>query len=146
MPTKNRTAAKSRTHKPRMSRADAGAQSLRNAVCGTSLANLPAIFRGFEEMGIPADDVKPRENVFTYNAWRALGRQVRKGVHGVKVLTWIEGKSAAGAGDGAPAGEAGQDQGEGGARGFRFSRTTTVFHLSQTDPIAQPAAVEGAAA
>lgn len=142
MPTKNRTTAKSRTHKPRMSREQAGAQSLRNAVCGSSLANLPAIFEGFAAMGIPADEVRPRENVFTYHAWRALGRQVRKGVHGVKVVTWIEGKVAAGAGDAAPAREAGQDQGEGGARGFRFSRTTTVFHLSQTDPIEKPETVE----
>ena len=34
-------------------------------------------------------DILPRENVFTYHAWRALGRQVRRGEHGVKVTTWI---------------------------------------------------------
>lgn len=142
MTTKSRT-AKSHNRKPRVSRDQAGAQSLRNAVCGTSLANLPAIFQGFEAMGIPSAEVQPRENVFTYNAWRALGRQVRKGVHGVRVVTWIEGKPAAGAEPAAPAGDAGQ--GGGVARGFRFSRTVTVFHISQTDAIEQATVVEGAA-
>jgi hypothetical protein len=27
--------------------------------------------------------------VFTYHAWRALGRQVRRGEHGVKVVTFV---------------------------------------------------------
>ena len=41
--------------------------------------------------GIPEADIKPRENVFTFDAWRALGRSVKRGEHGVRVVTFIEG-------------------------------------------------------
>jgi hypothetical protein len=41
--------------------------------------NYGAIFQGFMEKGIPESEILPRENVFTYHAWRALGRQVRRG-------------------------------------------------------------------
>jgi antirestriction protein ArdC len=54
---------------------------------------LPAIFQGFAAKGIPEAEIKPRENVFTYQAWRALGRQVRRGEHSVKVVTFIDSKS-----------------------------------------------------
>jgi hypothetical protein len=54
-------------------------EALTRAVQGQSLSNWPAIVAGFEAKGIPADDIRPRENVFTYHAWRALGRQVRRG-------------------------------------------------------------------
>ena len=43
----------------------------------------------FTERGWAPEDVKPRENVFTYKAWQALGRQVRKGEKGVKVCVYI---------------------------------------------------------
>ena len=98
--------------------------SLKRAVSGQSLTNLPAIFQGFAAKGIPEAEIKPRENVFTYQAWRALGRQVRRGEHGVKVVTFIEGKSR----------EIDQDTGE--AKRIRRPWTTTVFHISQTDPLA----------
>ena len=49
----------------------------------------PVIIAGFVAKGIPEHEIRPRENVFTYHAWRALGRQVRRGEHGVKVTTWI---------------------------------------------------------
>ena len=54
-------------------------QSLSNAVNNLSLSNYPAIFEGFEALGINPDDIKPRINVFTFNAWIALGRSVEKG-------------------------------------------------------------------
>lgn len=119
-------ASKIRTRKPRLSRSQITAEALRNAVTRESSMNYEAIFEGFEAMGIPMDDVVPRENVFTYNAWLALGRQVRKGEHGVKVVTYIERKAKAGE---APEGKA---EGEGGGS-YKFPRTTTVFHISQTD-------------
>lgn len=122
-------ASKTRTRKPRLSRSQIAAEALRNAVTRESSMNYEAIFEGFEAMGIPMDEVVPRENVFTYNAWLALGRQVRKGEHGVKVVTYIERKAKAGdASEGKAEGE-----GEGGS--YKFPRTTTVFHISQTDPI-----------
>src|SRR6266568_2902529 len=65
------------------------AEALSRAVGNQSLTNWPAIFAGFTAKGIAETDIKPRENIFTYHAWRALGRQVRRGEHGVKVCTWI---------------------------------------------------------
>jgi antirestriction protein ArdC len=65
-------------------------ESLQRAKNGDSLLNYPNIINGFIAKGISASDIIPRENVFTYNAWKALGRQVNKGEHGVKVVTWID--------------------------------------------------------
>src|SRR6266568_1314871 len=64
-------------------------EALGRAIGNQSTMNYGAIFQGFMEKGIPESDILPRENVFTYHAWRALGRQVRRGEHGVKVTTWI---------------------------------------------------------
>jgi antirestriction protein ArdC len=75
-----------------------------------------------ETLSRATSEIKPRENVFTYNAWRALGRQVRRGEHGVKVLTFIDCQR--------------KDE-ETGQLKERFRRpfSTTVFHISQTDEI-----------
>jgi len=87
-------------------------QALSRARMNQSLANYPAIIAGFSERGI--SDIRPRENVFTYAAWQALGRQVMKGEVGVKVQTWITVEK----------------------NGERATvpKTTTVFHISQTEP------------
>ena len=53
-----------------------------------SCSNYPAIIQGFMAKGISPDDIKPRENCFTFNAWRALGRTVKRGEHGVRVVTF----------------------------------------------------------
>ena len=37
------------------------------------MLNYPAIYEGFEDKGI--SNIQPRVNVFTYNAWKAKGRQ-----------------------------------------------------------------------
>jgi len=71
--------------------------------------------------GIPESEIHPRENVFTFEAWKALGRYVRKGEHGVKVVTFIETKSR----------EVDQDSSE--PKIIRRPWTTTVFHISQTE-------------
>jgi hypothetical protein len=99
------------------------AQALANATQSGSLANYPAIFAGFQAKGIPADAIAPRENVFTFNAWKALGRVVRKGEHGVKVVTWVNVPDRV---DNAT-GET--------RRGFKRPKVTTVFHVSQTEPL-----------
>jgi hypothetical protein len=98
------------------------ADSLKRAVHGQSFANFPAIFQGFVAKGIPESEIKPRENVFTFDAWKALGRVVRRGEHGVKVVTFIERKSK----------ETDPDTGE--RKIIRRPWTTTVFHVSQTEP------------
>jgi len=64
-------------------------ESLKRAVHGQSFSNFPAIFQGFAAKGIPESEIKPRENVFTFQAWKALGRVVRRGEHGVKVATFM---------------------------------------------------------
>jgi hypothetical protein len=62
---------------------------LSRGVGNQSLTNWPPIIAGFMAKGIPESEIMPRENVFTYHAWRALGRQVRRGEHGVKVTTFV---------------------------------------------------------
>lgn len=96
--------------------------SFNRAVIGQSVMNYPAIFEGFEAKGIPPADIKPRENVFTFWAWKAVGRRVKKGEHGVKATTFV----AVGAKQDASTGES--------KSGFRMARTVTVFHISQTEP------------
>lgn len=100
------------------------AEALYRARSNQSLINYPAIISGFVAKGIPADDIRPRENVFTFQAWKALGRVVRKGEHGVKVCTWIETEREKKKSDGTV------EIVEG-----KMPWTTTVFHVSQTEPI-----------
>lgn len=95
-------------------------EALGRARGGQSVVNYAAIFDGFKEMGIQEDDIRPRENILTFHAWKALGRTVKKGEHGVKVMTWISGKRKDANGD---------------EKGFRFPRRSTVFHVSQTQEV-----------
>jgi hypothetical protein len=96
-------------------------EALNRAENGASTMNYVAIFEGFAEKGIDEDDIEPRENVFTYNAWQAKGRQVKRGEHGVKCITWIVGKK--------------RDKKTGEEKAFKFAKTVTVFHVSQTEKI-----------
>jgi antirestriction protein ArdC len=117
----------------RPSREEMQQEALTRAATGQSFSNWPAIVAGFMAKGIPESDIRPRENVFTYHAWRALGRQVRRGEHGVKVLTYvsIKGKQDK---DGVATNDVdGTDRPTRGAT--RRPWTATVFHVSQTDPI-----------
>ena len=94
--------------------------ALTRAANGQSVMNYSIIFTGFEAKGIAIADIHPRENVFTFNAWKALGRSVRKGQHGVKAVTFVavNGK---------------ESDGDTKSSGFRIARTVTVFHISQTE-------------
>jgi hypothetical protein len=98
-------------------------ESLARAISGQSFTNFPAIFQGFAAKGIPESEIKPRENVFTFDAWKALGRVVRRGEHGVKVVTFIDCRSK----------EIDADTGE--RKTIRRPWTTTVFHVSQTEAL-----------
>ena len=102
-------------------------EALHNAVSNTSTANYAAIFEGFTARGIPESDIKPRENVFTYNAWKALGRHVRAKEKGVATVTWKLTKASRAALDNARDGETV-------ANLRRYPKTAYVFHISQTDP------------
>jgi len=98
-------------------------QSLSRAVLGQSCSNFPAIFQGFSAKGIPESEIKPCENVFTFDAWKALGRYVRKGEHGVKVVTFVTVYSRE------------KDPETGEPKTSKRPWTTTVFHISQTEPV-----------
>ena len=90
-------------------------EALSRATNNLSMLNYPAIYEGFEAKGVT--DIQPRVNIFTYHAWKAKGRQVRKGEHGVKVVTWIKGTDK----------KTGKEK--------TYPKRTTVFHISQTDAI-----------
>ena len=98
-------------------------EALSRALTGQSWSNFPAIIQGFTARGIPEDQILPRENVFTYQAWRALGRQVRKGEHGVKVVTFIKRDKKT----------KDRETGETKLEVVSMPRTVSVFHISQTD-------------
>ena len=93
-------------------------EALARARGNESASNFPAIFAGFTDKGIPEDEIHPRENVFTFQAWRALGRTVKRGECGVHILTWI-------------ACEKKDDAGEV-IDTFKRPKSATVFHISQT--------------
>src|SRR3990167_1111673 len=95
-------------------------QALSNARNGQSFANYAAIYSGFQAKGIAESDIDPRVNVFTFHAWKALGRQVRKGEHGVKICTYV------------PMDKVVKDAatGERKINTWRAPRMTTVFHIS----------------
>jgi antirestriction protein ArdC len=96
-------------------------EALTRAISGQTMSNYPAIFQGFIAKGIPEAEILPRENVFTFNAWRALRRTVRRGEHGVRVLTFID--------------RAIQNKETGESKTVRLAWTTTVFHVSQTEAL-----------
>jgi hypothetical protein len=87
------TNGNSPANQPQISVSASSLEPLKRAVSGQSFSNFPAIFSGFAAKGIPESEIKPRENVFTFQAWKALGRVVRRGEHGVKIATFIESKS-----------------------------------------------------
>lgn len=97
--------------------------ALNRAQSSQALTNLPAVYAGFLARGIPESEILPRVNVLTFHAWKALGRSVRKGEHGVSIFTWIE--------------RARTDPATGDVKRWRSPRSTTVFHVSQTDADSQ---------
>ncbi len=98
-------------------------EALSRAQNGLTGSNYPAIYQGLMAKGIPQHEIKPRENVFTYDAWIALGRHVRKKEHGVRVLTFVRTSKT----------EIDASTGEEKIRGGSYPKTISVFHISQTD-------------
>lgn len=108
-------------------------EALDRAENGKSTRNYLAIIDGFEEKGIDPHDIEPRRNVFTYKAWKAKGRQVKRGEHGVRVLTYI------------PIDKEKIDEktGEKKEEHYTAPRAATVFHISQTRLINNTANLPG---
>lgn len=87
----------------------AGQATIAKAQSKSFGANDVLVIHAFQEKGINAT---PRVDVFTYNAWLAKGRQVKKGEKGVKIFTFIERKD-----------------------GSKQPKSVTVFHVSQTESL-----------
>lgn len=109
-----------RSRCPKMTEAERQ-EALARAREGHSDSNIPLIVAGFVAKGIPESEIKPRENVLTYAAWQALDRQVRRGEHGVKIPVVIEREET--------------DPETGEKKKLKFTRTVTVFHVSQTEAV-----------
>ncbi len=123
--------ATAKQYRRRLTQADRQAEereALDRARGNMSMSNFGQVIQQFSARGIPQADILPKENVFTYKAWRALGRQVRKGEHGVKISTWR------------PVGPKSEEPAADDKAGRRMlCVSSTVFHVSQTDSIAPSA-------
>ncbi|CQQ96559.1 Antirestriction protein [Yersinia enterocolitica] len=107
-----------------MTKQEIAIEALQRAENNASEANYDVIFDGFIAMGIAEKDIEPRVNVFTFNAWKAKGRFVKKGEKGVKVITYILVDKKQ------------KDSEE--TKKIKVKRQTTVFHISQTSPLDEP--------
>lgn len=87
-------------------------EALERATTGNSEKNDFIVQEGFAERGIY--DAEPRVNCFSYGAWQALGRQVTKGQHGIRIQTWRPGTDKA----------TGKQK--------LYPKIVSVFHISQT--------------
>lgn len=96
-------------------------EALSRATGNISTMNYGPIIMGFIDKGIPENEIRPRENVFTFHAWRALGRTVRKGEKGIKCVTWVPIRK--------------EDKETGEVIHGKRPWTATVFHVSQTEAL-----------
>lgn len=96
-------------------------ESLNRIESNQSMANFDTVIEGFMEMGIPEEDILPKENVYTFQAWLAKGRCVKKGQHGVKITTFI------------PLNR--DEKGDSKGKMKMYPKSTTVFHVSQTEKV-----------
>lgn len=111
-----------------MTKQEIAMEALDRAENNASETNYETIFNGFMAMGINKDDIEPRVNVFTFNAWKAKGRYVKKGEKGVRVITYIQ------------ADKKEEDSEE--IKKVLKKRQTTVFHISQTSLLDEPSEPE----
>jgi len=96
-------------------------EALERARSGQTASNYVAIISGFMERGISENQIIPRVNVFTYHAWLALNRPVRKGERGVAIVTWVHTDDKK------------DTTGKVTHKGRSYPRKAYVFHVSQTD-------------
>ena len=110
-----------------MTTTETPAERIARIKAGFSQNDVLAIM-AFADAGIDPDDITPRENVFTFNAWKDVGRQVAKGANGIPVTVWVPKK---GKGKDAPAPTVDGKP----SPGSMFPKTTRLFHISQTLPL-----------
>lgn len=113
------TSTRTKYHRKRLNRAERAAMqaaALGRAREGRTCTNDLLIIAAYAAKGI---DAHPRVDVFTYNAWRSLHHHVRKGEHGVRVLTYAHKDTV---------------KSDGTMEEDSFPVSAVVFHVSQTDP------------
>ena len=116
--------------------AEIAAEALERARSGNSVNNEVRTIEAFSARGLDPASILPRVNVFTYHAWRANGRQVRRGEKGVPLPTLVRfdtSKRCPGQPECRACREGVPDQCHFKGRGRM--KTAYVFHISQTDPI-----------
>ncbi len=114
-----------------MTKQEIAIQALNRAENNESVSNYDAIYEGFKAIGIAEDDIEPRVNVFTFNAWKAKGRFVKKGEKGVRIITYIQVDK--------------KEENSEEIKKVLKKRQTTVFHISQTIPLNEPTEAENKA-
>ncbi len=114
-----------------MTKQEIAMEALERAENNASETNYETIFNGFMAKGINKDDIEPRVNVFTFNAWKAKGRFVKKGEKGVRVITYIQVDK--------------KEENSEEIKKVLKKRQTTVFHISQTSPLDDPTEPENKA-
>ncbi len=77
----------------------------------------------FAARGIDPETIEPRENVLTYRAWQAKGRQVCKGERSVRITTYI------------PIDEKRDENGKVTRAAGSRPKMAFVFHVSQTKAV-----------
>lgn len=92
------------------------AAALGRAREGRTCTNDLLVIAAYAAKGI---DAHPRIDVFTFNAWKALHRHVRKGEHGIRVLTYARKDTV---------------KSDGMTEEHSFPVSAVVFHVTQTDP------------
>ena len=88
--------------------------ALERATASNSSMNYGRIMAGFQSKGISAEDIHPRVNVLTLQAWNAKGRRVKRYETGVKILTWVNMTAKNGT-------------------EYKRPKNVSVFHISQTE-------------
>jgi len=107
-----------REHRKRVNHAERAAMqtaALGRAREGRTCTNDLLIIAAYAAKGI---DAHPRLDVFTFNAWKALHRHVRKGEHGIRVLTYAHKDTV---------------KFDGTMEEDSFPVSAVVFHVTQTD-------------
>lgn len=95
--------------------AERASEALARASNPQSIINIQTVLAAAAERGI--HDAEPGVNVLTFEAWKGLGRYVRKGEKALaKLVTWVPIRDK----------ETGEQTG-------KFPKTVAVFHINQTE-------------
>jgi len=114
-----KTSTRTRYRRQRLPRAQREAlqmAALERAQNGRVCANDLLIIAAYAARGI---DAHPRLDVFTFAAWKALHRHVRRNEHGVHIASYVRREEV---------------KPDGSTEEHSFPTSAVVFHVTQTDP------------